>query len=142
MPKRLLSYSRTEPAKTILLIIAVITLLVQVFTMTPWFGPPEVLRLGLSAAASSFWTKLPNVMIISSLSFWSMFSVRNKDVKNMARSSFWLAMTWLWSGLARLFLAPFPGQLLWVPFIIIAFTLGVVYIYLSHEKKRGTGHDA
>lgn len=121
MPKRIIRLSRTEPARTILLIVAFLTALMQV---AAFFIP-----------GTFEWLALPNTVLVAAVCIWGFVSAVKNHVSHMATSSFWVFVMWLWSGLSRLMFSPEPSMLLWAPFIILASALGVVYIYLSGQKK-------
>jgi hypothetical protein len=120
MPKRFLTYSRTEPARTILWTVATLS------------GTFQAVALCLGGVAV-----LPNTVIVVGVAAWAVWACKKNNIKHMARSSFWLFLFWLFSGLSRLFLTPHPSQLMWVPFIVVAMVMSVVYLYLSNRKRIG-----
>lgn len=123
MPKRFITYSRTEPARTILFSVAVLTVLMQV---------GAVLLTGA-------WAAIPNALVVAGVCIWSARACVKNNMAHMTHSSFVLFLMWLWSGLQRVFvLSPDVAQLLWFPMVIVAVVLAVVYLYLSHARKGGT----
>lgn len=121
MPKRFIRYSRTEPARTILFLVAALTFLMQGLFVGLHFG------LGL----------VPNLLIVGSFCSWTLWSAVTSNVKHMSMSSFWMFMVWLWSAISRLLFSADPAQLLWMPMLIVAIIMSVVYIYLSAQKRQG-----
>lgn len=122
MPRRILHYSRTEPARTILFVVAVLTGLAQLatfFIAVPW------------------WSAFPNVLVVVPVCAWGVWAAVRNNMKHMARSSFWIGGLWSWSGILRLLVSPDPTMLLWVPFLILSAAMGVVYLYLSYQKRVG-----
>lgn len=117
MPQRILTYSRTEPARTILWVVALMTLLAQAGAMViDW-------PVGIA-----------NFAIVGPVCLWGIWSSSTNKMKHMSRSSFALFLIWFWSGLMRLLIAPDPTMLLWVPFLVVSACMGVVYLYLSHQR--------
>jgi len=79
-----------------------------------------------------------NLGVVLLLCGWAVWASVKGNIKQMSHSSFWLFITWLWSGMARFIItAPDPSQLLWMPMLIVAVVMAVVYINLSHQKKTG-----
>jgi hypothetical protein len=128
MPRRLWKMSRTAPARSILLIVSFLTLVFQLAILTPWVTPPN---MAISV--------VPNVLIGGSISLWGVLAAGKNNIRQMSHSSFWMFIMWLWSGLSRIMFSADPSMLLWVPFIVLAAALGVVYIYLSGQKKVNDG---
>lgn len=132
---RLLELSRTEPAKTILIVVCVISILMVLFTLTPWFGPPEAIRLGITQAPTLL-SKLPSVLITTGICSWGIWAAWKNNLKHMTRAAFWVQFIWSFSALTRLVLTTLPGQLLWVPFVIVSLIMAIVYLYLAHENRK------
>ena len=119
MPKRFITYSRTEPARTILWSVAFLTVVVQAVTLLPAIA-------GLAA--------LPNFLIVAPIGVWGVWSATKNNINQMANSSFWLFMIWLFSGVLQLNTATF-GTMLWAPMLVVAASLSVVYLYLSYARR-------
>ena len=119
MPKRFIKYSRTEPARTILWAVAMLTGIIQV---------------GVTVATGGLGMIL-NGLLVASICGWGVWSSTQNNVRHMSMSSFWLFMMWLWSGLQVALVA--THTLLWAPMLVVAVTLSVTYIYLSHQRKGG-----
>lgn len=122
MPRRILQYSRTEPARSILFVVALMTGLAQAatfFLATPWF------------------LALPNAVIVIPICLWAMWSAVRSNQKHMARSAFWLSLLWCWTGLMRLIIVPGVGELLWIPFLVVSAAMGIVYLYFAYHRKVG-----
>ena len=125
MPRRLISRSRSEPARTILFVVSVLTLLFQSLVLTPWVSETP-------------WLQIPNVLFIGSFCVWGIWATDTRNLKHMSLSSFWLSMVWFWTGVTRLAFSPDPALLLWAPFIVVSATLGVCYVNLNHQKRLVT----
>lgn len=110
--------ARTEPAHTIIFVVALLTLLSQ----------------GL-ALALSWPLGLANFIIVGPVCLWGVWSAKKNNMKHMAYSSFWLFLLWLWTGLNRLFFVEGVGELLWVPFIILGIVMGVTYLHTSFKQR-------
>ena len=125
MPRRLISRSRSEPARTILFVVSVLTLLFQSLVLTPWVSEKP-------------WLQIPNVLFIGAFCVWGIWSADRRSLKHMSLSSFWLSMVWFWTGVTRLAFSPDPALLLWVPFLVVSAALGVCYVNLNHQKRLVT----
>lgn len=124
MPKRLWYLSKTDPARTILLVICMATLVIELATLTPWITPwPAVLFQAV------------NVAVVTIPAIVGLVAGIKNDVKWMSNASFWMFLIWLWSGVTRIFVSTEPLALLWTPFLIVALVLAVIYIYMSHLNK-------
>lgn len=106
------------------MVVAFLTAGMQSLTLTPWVTPFAELAY-----------QVPNVLLVGAVCVWGVVSAVRNNVRHMSTSSFWLFVMWLWSGFSRAAFSPDPATLLWAPFIILASALGVVYIYLSGQKK-------
>lgn len=114
-----LTTARTEPARTILFGVGVLTLLAQV-----------------AALVLSWPLGLINFILVAPICLWALWaSLRNKT-KHMGWSSFWLGLLWTWTGLTRLIIVEGVGELLWVPFLIVGLVMGVCYLYFSFHRRR------
>lgn len=117
-----ISTAHSDPARTILWLVGLLTLIAQVGALlitVPWY-------LGL-----------PNLIIVAPVAVWAIVSAHKKNYKHMARSSFWLSMFWGWTGMLRLIIVEGIGELLWVPFIVVSGVMAVVYLYMSYHKRVG-----
>lgn len=120
MPRRIVKHSREDPARAILMLIASMSLLSQIwatFLTIPW------------------WHGLPNLVIVAPFALWGMFASMRGKLKHMSLSSFWLACVWIWTSLTRLLLTEGIGELLWIPFLILGLTLGVTYLHFSFRAR-------
>lgn len=117
MPKRLLRWSREEPARSILFCVSVLTALLQIAAVILFVGS---------------WLTL---LIVLPICAWCIWSSGTNNIKNEARSSFWLFAVWLWSGLSQLLFAGQALTLLWAPFVIVAVAVAICHIYLTAQKK-------
>ena len=113
-----LKTARTEPARTILFAVALLTLLAQ------------SLALVLSWPMGLF-----NFALVAPVCVWGIWTSTTNSIKRMATAAFWLFMLWLWTGLTRLFFVEGVGELLWAPFLVVASAMAIVYIYLSHQRR-------
>lgn len=121
MPYRLKT-AKEEAARSILWTVAVLTLLAQV-----------------AALVLSWPYGLFNFAVVAPVCIWGMWTSTRNSIKRMATSAFWLFLLWLWTGLTRLFFVEGIGELLWVPFLIVAGCMAVTYVRLSHQR-RGIVH--
>ena len=113
-----LKTARTEPARTILFVVALLTLLAQ------------------SLALVLSWPYgLINFALVAPVCVWGIWTSTVNSIKRMATAAFWLFTLWLWTGLTRLFFVEGVGELLWAPFLVVAAAVAVVYIYLSHQRR-------
>lgn len=124
MPKRFFRYSRTEPVRTILITVAILTIVAQWTTLIPWVPGP-------------WHSQILNIVIVTSLAGWALWAGVKKSARQMSYASFWLFMLWLWSGIMRLLFTPDPWLLLWVPFIVVAACLAISYLWLSYQRRTG-----
>jgi len=95
-------------------------------TLTPLVTPLE------DFAAQAF-----SVAIAGGLCGWAVVTTYKNNVVGMSRSSFWLSLVWLWTGLTRLIFAPDPTMFLWFPMILLFIVLSVVHIYMEGVRKGG-----
>lgn len=120
MPRRFITYSRTEPARTILWSVSLLTGVILIVVASLSLG----LGIGLGA--------LVGVPVCG----WGVWSSTQNNVRHMANSSFWLFIGWLWATLHVGFVA--GASLLWAPMLVVGVVLATVYIYLAHQQKGGT----
>lgn len=123
MPKRILLWSRTEPARTILLVVSFMTMVLQLLVLHPAVSP-------------NFWPVVPNVLLVATFSIYGVMSAWKHSIKHMPWAAFIMHIAWLWSGFARLLFSPDPTLLLWGPFFVVAAVMAVVYLSLNAEKRR------
>lgn len=122
MPKRFITYSRTEPARTILFTVSILTAVMQTLAV--------IFTGGLSAVL--------NLALVLGICVWGTWSAANNSVRQMSMSSFWLFVMWLYSALVRLLVTTGdPTQLLFFPMLVVAVVLATVYLYLSHKRAVG-----
>lgn len=122
MPRRLVKQSREDPARAVLGMIGLVTLIAQgwaMFLTVPWYYGA------------------PNFMLAAPFAIWAMWATSKGNVKHMARSSFALFLMWTWTALTRLIIVEGVGELLWVPFLITGLTLGITYLHFSYKKRQG-----
>lgn len=124
MPKRFFEYSRTEPARTTIFCVALLSIAFQSLTLLPIVTPFDL-----------FWSQAVNVAIVAVPSILSVRASYRNSVPGMARWSFWLFIIWLWSGLSRLAFSPDWALLLWAPMLIVAVVLAIAHIYMKGMQK-------
>lgn len=115
-----LTTARSEPARTVLFVVAILTLLAQVAAM--------VLSWPLG---------IVNFVLVAPVLLWGLWASLKNNMKHMAWSSFWLGMLWTWTGLMRLIIIEGVGELLWFPFLVVGVVMGICYLYFSFQRKRG-----
>lgn len=124
MPKRILKWSKTEPARSILFLVGLLTFIAQLFVLGPWTTTPDAFL----AAAFNFF-------IVGGIAAWNVWASAKHDIKDMSRASMGLFVVWLWSGLSRAIFTPDPLHLLWLPMIVVAVVVGVCHIYFQGLRK-------
>lgn len=134
MTRQIIQQAKNQPAQAILIIVAVVSMLISFVTLTPFYGPAEVMRFGLQASAGNAWI---NAGLVSLLGGYTLWSVHNEKGKHMARSAFLMHLIWLLSALSRIVVITNPGQLLWAPFMLVAIIMAVIYIDLKRNIKVG-----
>lgn len=96
----------------------------------------EVAATVIAMAAGLPWYISIDLLLVAGVAGWCMWAAGTNNLKNMARSSFWMFLLWLWTGLSRLAFSPDPSMLLWAPMIVVALCLAIVYIYLMKGWKQ------
>mgnify|MGYP006195974021 CR=1 FL=1 len=124
MPKRLLTWSRTDPARTIVFVVGALTAVMQLMVFLPGGG-------------GNLWLEIPNALVVLAFCGWAVWAAATVHVKHLSLASFWLFVLWIYSGITRLLFSPDPQMLLWSPFIVVSAALAVCYLYLSHQRKVG-----
>lgn len=124
MPNRLIRLSQTDPARSILGAVSTCTIamevaatIIAIFAGLPWYVSIDLL-------------------LVAGVSGWACRAAATNNLPNMARSSFWLFILWLWTGLSRLAFSPDPSMLLWAPMVVVALSLAIVYVYLMSLMKE------
>lgn len=120
MPKRFVTYSRTEPARTILWSVSLLT---------------GILLLGIAPVE---WGLYGVLMALPALGIcgWGVWSSTKNSVRQMGNSSFGLFLAWVWAFVHVAITA--TSTLLWAPMLLVCVVLATVYIYLAHQQKAGT----
>lgn len=134
MARKLIAVAKRQPTAAILIIVAVVSMLISIVTLTPLYGPAEVMRFGLQASAGNAWV---NTIMVTCLGGYTLWAVRGERIKHMATSAFLLHLIWLLSALSRIIVITNPGQLLWAPFMLVAMIMAVIYIDLKRTIKAG-----
>lgn len=122
MPYRFFRTSKTEPMRTILFTLSVLTAAAQIATLLPWITSP-------------WYIGLPNVLIVVPVCIWAAVAAFKNNLKQMGRSSFALCLMWTWSGLARLFSIQVL-TLVWVPYLLVGIVFATGYLYFSYQRRR------
>lgn len=115
---KFISYSRNEPARTILWSVSLGTGLLLIAFMV--LGGLGSLLAGLAGVV---------------LCGWGVWSTQVSNVRHMALSSFWLFNAY-WG--TAMVLAVVSHAVLAAPVAVTSLVLATVYIYLSHQWKGGT----
>jgi hypothetical protein len=130
--------SREQPAKAIGILISLFTIAVVLFSLTPFYGPPEALGLlGTHTSLGVFAPIVGMFNLVASLGIpvWFLRAAQKHNIKHMERASFYLSLVYLLTTLSRLLLLAYPFQLLWVPFLVISMILGVCFLYFSTLRR-------
>lgn len=123
MPKRLIKYSRTQPARMILLIVATLTFLSGLWVATPWYLP-----LVLPSASTAIGVSVTVAGILNSLAAVPALYVFKKNTPHaVARGAFWLFLWYTFITLTRIIITG-GLSLGWVTTLIIALVMAVVYV--------------
>jgi len=110
--------ARTQPERTIIFVVSLMTLSFQVLS-----------------AALNWPLGLFSLLTVAPVAIYGVWASKKNLMRHMARSSFWLGMLWVWTGLTRLITVEGIGQLLWTPFFVVGAIMGVVYLYTSYQRK-------
>lgn len=126
MPKRLIQYSRKQPARAIIMIISGLTILAGIFMFTTWYGPLEATPLfgGPITAFGLYFTAVLNVL----LPIPALFGIYKRDHRWISYGALTMFNWYLFIALSRLFTFPYPGRLLWLPSLMVAFVMGILYL--------------
>lgn len=123
MPKRLLTYSRTQPARMIVLIVASLTFVSGIWIATPWYLP-----LVLPSASTAIGVSITVAGVLNSLSALPALWVFRKNTPTaVARGAFWLFLWYTFVTLTRIVITG-GLSLGWVATLIIALVLAVIYV--------------
>lgn len=136
MPKRLLVFSRTQPARMILGIVALGTFLVGIWILLPWYLP-----LSLPAASKALGVTVMIAGCINAcVSVPALYAAFWKNCpKAIARGAFWLFLWYMFVALTRMI---FAGSALgWVTVLIIALIMAVVYVEQRYVAATTAVHE-
>lgn len=139
MPQRLIQYARRKPTIAILALVTIISLVTTIVAATPLYGPPEVTTWAILAgtmADPAWWAGIPNLILIGSLSGYTVWAINKRCFKHQARASFLWFLVWFLSAVTRIVVIQYPWQLLWIPYLTVSLILAVIYLYLSAEHRR------
>lgn len=126
MPRRIVEYTKKQPARAMILIVAVLTMLAGFFMFTPFYGPLESAPLfsGPIAAVGIWITAIINI-VIGIPALYGVYKAKTKWTSNGAG----LMFAWyLFIALSRAFAFPYPGRLLWLPPLMVSLLMGVIYL--------------
>lgn len=141
MPKRFIHLSRKQPGRAIIAMVSAITIAMTAFTLTPLYGPPETFRWGFTDHPGIA-DNIPSVVLTLGLALYSMWTVKTNEYKHMARGALAMHFVWMFSALSRAVVSQYPFQLLWVPFLIVALAMGIIYLHMSKEHHLTSRLDA
>lgn len=123
MPKRLIIYSRTQPARMLVGITAILTFLAGLWIVLPWYLP-FVLPAASTAIGVSVTLGGALNMCASLPGLWAF---RRNCPKAIARGAFWLFMWYMFVTLTRMvFVGVAP--LGWVVTLIVALLMAVIFL--------------
>lgn len=140
MPRRFITYSRTEPVRVIIFSVGLILLLSQMFTLTPWYIHPDIEALSGVPAHPSFGEKAPLAFLFALLGTYAIWSTIKNNLLHIGRSCWWMHIVFTMAALTRAVYAPDPGNLLWLGYGGLAVVLGICYLYSRnqyHSTRRG-----
>lgn len=123
--------SKTQPARTILLVVGVITLIAGLWLFTPWY-----VAAGASPAiAKAFsWPVLAAAGINTLAAIPALYAVWKNTQAHLARGAFYMFIWYFFVTVSRLVLGN-PASLTWVTTLIIALVMAVVYIEQSAQRR-------
>ena len=130
MPKRLITYSQTQPARAILTVVAVLTLLATVGILLPFYTP-STLGPAASAAFSIPAYLGGGLNLVATLP--ALWGLKRNTPTAIARGAFWLSIWYLFVSLVRIIFA--GATLSFVPTLIVCLVMAIVYIEQSFVAK-------
>lgn len=137
MPKRLITYSRTQPARVILTIVAYLTFVAGLWVITPWYLP----LLGLPAVSTVLSVSITVAGIVNcAAAVPGIIGVRKNQPINIARGAYWLFVWYAFVTLTRMFFM--ASSLSWVPTLIIALIMAVIYIEQRYVATTTVVHES
>jgi hypothetical protein len=124
MPKRFLTYSRSQPARTILAVAAVLSFLAGIFIFTPWYVP-----VGVAPAVSTVLqvSHVAGGVVTIAVAGFALWCVKNGTPCWISRGAFALFLWYLLIALTRMLFAN-PLSLTWLLPFTVAMILSVIYI--------------
>jgi hypothetical protein len=126
MPKRLITYSATQPARAILAVACIITLLAGLFIFTPWFEPSALTPAVSTVYNVSIYAGAVVNLLVTLPGMLGVFTNRPKWI---ASGAFAMFVWYLFVTVARLTSAVVPvTMLLWVPHLIVSLVMAIVYL--------------
>lgn len=135
MPKRILIYGQKMPYRAIHWTVAVLTFLAGCFMLTPAYGPGEFSPFFGSALT-------PEQILIGAV---LTIIVNIPSLYGLIRGNEWirhgaicLFMWYLFLALSRIFLIEFPLRLIWLPMLLVALIMGIIFLAeaeLFHERN-------
>ena len=126
MPKRILVFSKKQPARTIIMVVCGLTLLAGIFMFTPFYGPVEATPL--FGGPVSFVGIVATAILNLLAAIPGLYGAWKNNRRWMWRGSFNMFLWYLFVALSRLILFPYPGRLLWLPALMLALVMGVLYL--------------
>lgn len=136
MPKRLITYSRTQPARMIVGVVALATFLSGIWILCPWYLP-----LALPAASKAIGVSVTVAGVINVLvSLPGLYAFKKNCPKAIARGAFYLFCWYMFVALTRMV---FVGSALgWVTVLIIALIMAIVYIEQKYVATTTSAHES
>ena len=133
MPKRIIIYSRTQPARMIVLVVGWLTFLSGLFIFTPWFTPSEMTPAVVAMISAP---ALVGGVLNFIASVPALLAVQRNTHQSLSTASFLMFMWYLFITLTRLFVITEPSTLQWVPTLTIALIMAIVYLEQSQYKRH------
>jgi len=123
------------PLTAVTVTVAVITILASIFVTTPWFGPPEAVVL-FSGFYDTFPSKILTAVVYISLCVPTIYGAFKKNKKWLKQGAFWLFIGYFFAAVSRIVVIEYPLRLLWVPHLIVALVMVIVYLALGRELRE------
>lgn len=137
MPKRLLVYSRTQPARMIVGVVALFTFLAGIWVICPWYLP-----LALPAASKAIGVSVTIAGICNALvSLPGLYAFKKNCPKAIARGAFYMFLWYTFVALTRMIFGGVPA-LGWVAVLIIALIMAIVYIEQRYVASTTSAHES
>lgn len=132
MPKRFITYSRTQPARTIIATVSVLTFLASLFIFTPWFIP---LATTPAAAAAFNWPIYLGAILNAVACIPAMVGIKKNTPRALSLGAFWLFIWYLFVTITRLVTGAALG-LTWITTLIVCLVMATLYLEQGAQARR------